>query len=270
MKKAIYRLTIILLIGILLVSSYFVLRDYKEDKEQNQIFKELQNIVEESIEITEKKEENMDLQRLYELNSDFVGWLKIEDSNINYPIMQSKDRPNYYLNRNFYKKYSSNGTPYIAENCDLKKSNNLIIYGHHINGKRVFGELENYKREDYYKKHKVIKFYTLEEQAEYEIISVFTTIAYSEKGFDYYNYYNLKDKKEFDIFINKCNELCLYNTNQEVKYGDKFITLSTCEYSHKDRTISDSGKEDDVGGGGIVKYKNKDKKRKQKSNKKTR
>lgn len=256
MRKVIYKITIILLIGIMLISGYFVFRDYKEDKDQNEIFQELQNIVrEEYIETEEKHEKSINLQKLYELNNDFVGWLEIKNTNMSYPIMQSKNRPNYYLDRNFYKKYSSNGTPYIAENCNIGKSNNLIIYGHHINGKKVFGELDNYKKLDYYKKHKIIKFYTLEEQAEYEIISVFTTIAYDKKGFDYYNYFNLKEKEEFDTFIKRCKELCFYDIKENAKYGDKLITLSTCEYSHKNRSNGSCCKENDVGGVIIDKHK---------------
>lgn len=252
MKKIIYKITIILLIGIMLISSYYVFSDYKENIEQEKVFKDLENlIIEENIkqkQDEEEKKEVINLQKLYQQNNDFVGWLEIENTNMNYPIMQSKDRPNYYLNKNFYKKYSSNGTPYIAENCNIKTSDNLIIYGHHINGKRVFGELENYKKEKYCKEHNIIKFYTLEENSEYEIIAVFKTIAYSKNGFDYYNYYNLKDKREFDAFINKCKELSFYNIGKTAQYGDKLITLSTCEYSHKDRTFSSCCKKNKIGG----------------------
>lgn len=238
MKKVVYKVTIILLIGIMLISSYFVFRDYKEDKEQEEIFEELKVIANNEDNDEEKaqvQEDVINIEELYKINSDIVGWIRIRNTNMNYPIMQSKYSPNYYLTRNFYKKYSSNGTPYMAENCDIEKSSNLIIYGHHINGRRIFGELENYKKEEYYKEHNIIQFYTLKEYAEYEIIAVFKTVAYSSKGFDYYNYYDLKDEKEFGTFVNKCMELSLYNTGKKVQYGDKFITLSTCEYSNKNR-----------------------------------
>ena len=154
-----------------------------------------------------------------------------KNTNINYPVMQTKDRPDYYLRKNFYKEYSVFGTPYIDENCDIENGNNLIIYGHHINGNKMFGELENYKNEEYYNKHKFIKFYTLNEKAEYEIISVFKTTVYNDNGFKYYQYYNLEDEREFETFINKCKELSLYDTQKIAKYGDKLLTLSTCDYS---------------------------------------
>lgn len=233
MKKIIKISVVILLIGIMLISSYFIYKNMQEDKKQEEIFEELENIVttNETNEEKEQQEDNVNLNKLYKINNDIVGWLKIENTNINYPVMQTKDRPDYYLRKNFYKEYSVFGTPYIDENCDIENGNNLIIYGHHINGNKMFGELENYKNEEYYNKHKFIKFYTLNEKAEYEIISVFKTTVYNDKGFKYYQYYNLEDEREFETFINKCKELSLYDTQKIAKYGDKLLTLSTCDYS---------------------------------------
>lgn len=233
MKKIIKISVVILLIGIMLISSYFIYKNMQEDKEQEEIFEELKNIVttNETNEEKEQQEDNVNLNKLYKINNDIVGWLKIENTNINYPVMQTKDRPDYYLRKNFYKEYSVFGTPYIDENCDIENGNNLIIYGHHINGNKMFGELENYKNEEYYNKHKFIKFYTLNEKAEYEIISVFKTTVYNDKDFKYYQYYNLEDEREFETFINKCKELSLYDTQKIAKYGDKLLTLSTCDYS---------------------------------------
>ena len=232
MKKIIKISVVILLIGIMLISSYFIYKNMQEDKEQEEIFEELENIVttNETNEEKEQQEDNVNLNKLYKINNDIVGWLKIENTNINYPVMQTKDRPDYYLRKNFYKEYSVFGTPYIDENCDIENGNNLIIYGHHINGNKMFGELENYKNEEYYNKHKFIKFYTLNEKAEYEIISVFKTTVYNDNGFKYYQYYNLEDEREFETFINKCKELSLYDTQKIAKYGDKLLTLSTCDY----------------------------------------
>ena len=202
MKKIIKISIVILLIGIMLISSYFIYKNMQEDKEQEEIFEELENIVttNETDEEKEQKEDNINLNELYKINNDIVGWLEIENTNMNYPVMQTKDRPDYYLRKNFYKEYSVFGTPYIDENCDIENGNNLIIYGHHINGNKMFGELENYKNEEYYNKHKFIKFYTLNEKAEYEIISVFKTTVYNDKGFKYYQYYNLEDEREFETW----------------------------------------------------------------------
>lgn len=228
MKKILFISFVIMLVSISLISIFFIYKYKKEDYEQEKVFEEIKNIVNES---EEKEESTINIKELYKINNDIVGWIQIDNTNMNYPVMQTKDKPNYYLKRNFYKEYSSLGTPYMAENCNIETSNNLIIYGHHIKGKRVFGELENYKSKEYYNNHKNIRFYTMQEKAEYEIIAVFKTIAYT--GFRYYEFYNIKDEKEFDTFMKKCKELSFYSIEKTAKYGDRLITLSTCEYSNK-------------------------------------
>lgn len=233
MKKIIKIFIIILLISVLLISSYFIYRELQQNKEQESTFDELSQIVEQENQDNTKDNANIDISKLYEINNDLVGWIKINNTNINYPVMQSKDKPNYYLKRDFYKNYSSYGTPYLSEQCDIKSSDNLIIYGHHINNNKMFGELENYKKKDYYNEHPIITFSTLEETSQYRIFVVFKTVAYSNSGFKYYNYTNFKEEKEYNEFLSKCEELSLYNTNIYPNYGNKLITLSTCEYSNK-------------------------------------
>lgn len=234
MRKFINIIFMILLIGILLVSSFFLYKNNKEDKKQEEVFEELTTIVENE-DTEESKEDEIDLQKLYEQNPDIVGWVRIDNTNIDYPVMQTKNRPNFYLRRNFYKEYSYWGTPFLAENCDIGISDNLIIYGHHINNNKLFGELENYKKEDYYKSHKYIRFYTIGEKQKYEIIAVFKTIAY--KGFDYYHFISSNNEKEYSNFIEKCKKLSFYNTDNTANYKEKLITLSTCEYSQKNSRL---------------------------------
>ena len=232
MKKIIYGIIIILLIGVMLISSYFIFKDKQEDKKQENTFEELVEIAEDTEQNTDDiREDTINIEELYEINNDIIGWIKIEDTNINYPVMQTKDRPNYYLRKDFYKKYSQWGTPFLAENCDIQTSDNLIIYGHHINNSKMFGELEKYRNKEFYSNHKFIKFYTKDNITEYEIISVFRTIANSE--FKYYEFVNANDEREFETFITKCKELSFYNTENNAEFDDKLITLVTCDYSLK-------------------------------------
>lgn len=169
----------------------------------------------------------------YEKNSDFVGWVSIEDTRIDYPVMQTKDRPDYYLKRNFEKQYSDYGVPYAAESCDIDLSDNIVVYGHHMNDGSMFADLCLYESEDFYKEHKIIRFDTLGGYGTYEIIAAFKTVAYSEDGFKYYRFVQANDEAEFDAFIGQCKELSLYDTGVTAEYGDKLLTLSTCEYSRK-------------------------------------
>ena len=202
MRKILYVIIIILLIGTMLISSYFIFKNKQEDIKQESTFEELIEIAEDKKQITDEKKENtINIKELYEINSDIIGWIKIEDTNINYPVMQTKDRPQFYLRKDFYKNYSQWGTPFLAENCDIKTSDNLIIYGHHINNSKMFGELENYRNMEFCEEHKYIKFYTKVSISEYEIISTFITTAGNEL---------------------KSDEL-----------GKRLITLVTCDYSVK-------------------------------------
>jgi len=231
MYKKIKIFLIIMLVAILVTSIIYILYELKKDEKQEVIFEELESVVIEE-QNKQEDEEITKIQKLYEENTDFIGWLEIENTNIDYPVMQTgKERKDYYLYKNFYKEYSHMGTPYIAEFCNVLESDNLIIYGHHIKGNKMFGELEKYKKKNFYQEHKKIRFNTIYENAEYEIIAVFKTIAHT--GFEYYKFYNADTKQEFDTFIKKCKELSFYSIEETAEYGDKLITLSTCEYSNK-------------------------------------
>ena len=234
MKKVLYIFCIMLLISLTLINSYFIYKESKQNKAQENTFKELIEIVEQTdTENTEQEEKVINIEELYSINSDIVGWLRIKDTTINYPIMQTINNPNYYLRRDFYKKYSSYGTPYISEKCNIKASNNLIIYGHNMKHKKIFGALEDYESKDFYDNHKIIEFTTLEETEKYEIFAVFKTAVYSKNNFKYYDFVNFSSENEFNTFVSKCKDLSFYETNIKPKYQDKFITLSTCEYSNK-------------------------------------
>lgn len=168
---------------------------------------------------------------VYEQNHDFVGWVSIDDTNINYPVVQSPDEPNFYLKHAFDRSYSDYGVPYVQENCTLGQSGNIVIYGHHMNNGSMFADLCNYEKQDFYESHKTIRFDTLESFGTYEIIAVFKTVAYSENGFKYYHFVDADSETAFDDYIAQCKALSLYDTGVTAEFGDGLITLSTCEYS---------------------------------------
>ena len=241
MKKIIFIIIKILLIGTILISSYFIFKEKEEEIEQEQVFEELVEIVEDKeIELKDNGQEIeskvINLQNLYDINKDIIGWIKVGNTNINYPVMQSKIE-NYYLKKDFYKRYSYYGTPFLANNCDINTSENLIIYGHNMKNRKMFGDLENYKNKQFYDSNKVIDLYTLDNgetiKISYEIFAVFKTVAYSSTDFKYYQHVSFNSKESFEVFINHVQDLSLYKTEVNPKYGDKLITLSTCEYSNK-------------------------------------
>lgn len=238
-KKTICLIAAVCLLGAAAFCGYHICDHYAKKAEQSEAFEEIAELVEQAQtdedapEIPYSEEENVLAQYggLFLQNSDMVGWLSIAGTTVNYPVMQTPQEPNYYLKRNFEKAYSDLGTPYVQEDCSIKESDNLIIYGHHIKGGKMFGALESYKDKGFYEQHKTIQFDTLTQQGEYEIVAVFKTVAYSSSGFRYYDFVDAEDEEAFNAYIEKCRELALYDTGVSAEYGDRLITLSTCEYS---------------------------------------
>lgn len=239
-KSIFIMIEIALLIVIFSISSYFFIKEILENTNSDKEYKEIQDIATTEIieESTGNVKEIVDLKKLYEINNDLVGWIKIDGTMINYPIMQNGD---FYLRRNMYKKYSYYGTPYLAQNCHPKNSDNLIIYGHHMTNGAMFGELEKYKNKSFYNNHNYIKFYTLENgltvEHIYEIIITFKTTVNRENSFKYYLFNNFNVFEDFEGYISKCRQLQLYETGRTAIYGDKLLTLSTCEYSEKNSRL---------------------------------
>ena len=230
---------IILLVFILSASSYYLISNLLKDKKENDEFKDLEQIVikNEANENDKIKDENsdttnytnLDLNSLKIENKDLVGWIKIDNSNINYPVMQNG---NYYLRKNFYKNYSKLGTPYLADYCNIRTSDILTIFGHHISQGYMFADLLKYQTYDYYTNHKYIKFYTIEDYQTIEnIYEVCFAFKVKAQNYSYYSYTRFYDENDLKEFVENCQRLSFYNTDTIFDYGNQFITLSTCEYS---------------------------------------
>lgn len=232
MKKIICTILLLALSVVFAVSAYFYISEYLQDKEQLDELGSIAQIAHDNAQNSGNK-----YAELYAQNSDFVGWIRIDGTGIDYPVMQSKDDPDFYLKHNFSKEYSRFGLPYMQANCGLS-SDNIIIYGHNIKSKSMFNELTRYKDKDFYAAHKYITFDTLDEQRTYAVIAAFKTVAYSDSGFQYYDFVNANTEDEFNDYVAKCKALSFYDTGVTAKYGDKLLTLSTCEYSQKNGRLA--------------------------------
>ncbi len=169
-------------------------------------------------------------------NPDMIGWIKINGTGIDYPVMQTKGDPDFYLNHDFYKNESVYGCPYVQANCDVNTpSDNVIIYAHHMNDGSMFAGLENFRSKDYWSSHKTISFNTLNKNASYDILAVFAIpVDESDKNtFKFYEFVNAYDPEHFSTFVSKCKALSFYETGVSAKQGDKLLTLATCEYTNK-------------------------------------
>lgn len=176
------------------------------------------------------------LQDLKKENSDLVGWIKISDTDINYPVVQTTDN-DYYINHNFKKEYNELGSIFLDKDCSITKPTaNYLIYGHRSNGGQMFETLTRYKDEEFYKDHTNFQFATLDDVSEYKIIAVFQSQVYY-KNQDVFKYYFFKDastEEEFDNYVTNIKELSMYNIEETANFGDQLITLSTCDYHVED------------------------------------
>lgn len=173
-----------------------------------------------------------ELANLFLQNPDLVGWISIPGTVVDYPVLQSPDSPDYYLKRNFNKEYTSRGAIYVREVCDVNKpSDNITIYGHNMKDGSMFHALIDYQHKDFWEEHKTFTFDTLTEHHTYEVVSVFKTSGYVDEGFPYHLFVDADSPEEFDSFIRTIKRLDFFETGVTAEYGDKLISLSTCEYT---------------------------------------
>ena len=167
---------------------------------------------------------------LFAQNNDFIGWIRIDGTNVNYPVMQTPNKPDFYLKRSFDKSYSDYGVPYIDEACMTGISNNLVIYGHHMNDGSMFADLCKYADADFCREHPTIAFDTLSSLGKYEVVAAFKFNTNRETL--KYNEYTLMDEVQFAEFMENVRARQLYDTGVTAEYGDQLLTLSTCEYTY--------------------------------------
>ena len=191
-----------------------------------------------TIHYTEEEEVDLQIleeyQTLYNKNKSLIGWLKIDDTNIDYPVMQTSNNE-YYLDHNFNQEYDKNGSLFLDADCDVVHRNtNLIIYGHHMKSGKMFGNLNKYSSESYYKDHSLIQFDTIYEKGTYEIMYVFRSRIYNEDEvvFKYYQFLDATSEKEFESDMQEM--AALSDTGVTASYGDELLTLSTCDNSEED------------------------------------
>ena len=175
-------------------------------------------------------------ETLYNKNKKLIGWLKIDDTNIDYPVMQTSDNT-YYLDHNYNQEYDKNGSIFLDYNCSVyPRSTNMIVYGHHMKSGNMFGNLQKYAKESYGKKHSVITFDTIYEKAQYQVMYVFRSQVYNEDDivFKYYQFIEANSETEFNSYMQEMSALSLYDTGVTAEFGDSLLTLSTCDSSQTD------------------------------------
>ena len=225
MKRMIKISLILLLVGMAVIATVPFLKEKKAEKKSETGFKEIKESV------TDKEDKTINVEKLKGENEDCIGYLEVPGTTISYPVMQTRDNPDFYLKHDFNKNYSFYGTPYLSAYCDLKNSDNLIIYGHNINGGKMFGALEQYKEKDFFDRHRKI-YLTTDRRREYELFAV---MSVNVRKFKYWKFIMARDEKDYDEFVEKVLEHSMWNIGGKHKYKEQILMLSTC----------DNGKEDD-------------------------
>lgn len=184
----------------------------------------------------EEKEVLDEYRELLQRNRKLIGWIKIEGTNIDYPVMQTTDNE-YYLTHNLNQEYDQNGTIFMDKDCDvLKPSTNYILYGHHMLNGKMFGQLDQYLKESFYEDHPYISFDTIYEKGTWQVMYVFKAKVYKETeiAFKYYQFIDANSATEFDSYMQEMAEMAAYDTGVTAQYGDQLLTLSTCNEKEED------------------------------------
>ena len=176
--------------------------------------------------IVEEEEVDPSFEQLLKENADVKGWIKVEGTKIDYPILQGADNL-AYLRKNYYKEYSPAGSIFLDFRNDVDDlDNNTVIYGHRMKDGSMFEPIVNYEDEDFLKNNPVIELETLHGSYEAEVFAAYETTT----DFNYIQT-EFSSAGEFGSFLSEINKKSVIESDVDVNEGDKIITLSTCDYN---------------------------------------
>lgn len=248
-KRAIEYILIIIFLAIIIFATYKIVIWTKENKKSKEEKEEIQNyvIVEniepitqtlegttEEIEQEETTTYKVDFEALKNKNPDTVGWLKVNNTSIAYPVVRG-DSSNYYVNHSFNKSENSAGWIFTDPRDLLDGSDkNIVIYGHNRRDRSMFGSLSDVLKKEWYSNESNLKirFITENEDSIYQIFSTYTIDAAE----DYIEIY-FDTAEEFDSYINRCIQRSSRDFGIEVTSSDKILTLCTCANDNNYRVI---------------------------------
>ena len=232
-KVLIINIIQILLILVLVYSAIHIAIWYKNNESNKKIIKETLKTVKINDDTKTKQKYEVDFKELKNKNSDTVAWLKVENTNIEFPIVKANDN-SYYLSHNFNKEYNKAGWIFADyKNKFDTTDKNIVIYGHNMRDNSMFGSLKDVIKKEWYN-NESNKYITLITEEEYHIYEVFS--VYQIEKEDYYIKTNFKNN-EFEEFINTIKERSKKDFNVKVTKDDNILTLSTCANNNKYRVV---------------------------------
>lgn len=198
------------------------------------------------------------IDELHDRNEDLIGWLKIPDTVIDYPVVQTEEDKDYYLNHNFDGMSDSHGTLYADVDCWIGAGSNLIIYGHHMADGTMFQDLTKYQSPDFCRSNGDITFSTRDTTRYFRPVAVMRISVKEARKFPYHTVTELNNNDEYKEFFKCCKRYADWMAKKRPEYPTMLLTLSTCEYSKKNsrlvvvcactgmKTASDSQNEESV------------------------
>ena len=233
MKKIVKIILLAVCLGVFCFSGYKIYQYLHEEKANKELNNKLiekavvenqkTNVLEEDSQAKNELPINVDFTALKQENEDIVGWLYSENTQINYPVVQSEDN-NYYLRRLINGEYNIAGSLFMdyRNNSNLE-DNDTIIYGHNMENDTMFGTLQEYKSQEYYDNHKVLYYFTQEKNYMIQLFAGYTISVES----DIYDL-SIIDESKIEESIQNSD----FNSDVEVREEDKIMTLSTCAYEY--------------------------------------
>jgi sortase B len=170
-------------------------------------------------------------QSLKEINPDYLLWITIPGTTVNYPVVRSRS-PGYYLNHTFFGTENPSGSLFIQEDAPELGDGNLVIFGHNMKDGTMFADLKKYKSQEFYKNHPIIQIYDKGQWYQAKIYSIQIT---NENDLNCYEtgFVSLRQKEKFIFNMKKKST---YSTSYLPAPKDTLITLSTC-YGSAERMI---------------------------------
>lgn len=231
--NVVMRIIELIFLILLVYSSINIFKWYNNNKENKQIINEIAESVTINEDTNEEKKYKINFEELKQKNSDTVAWLKVENTNIEFPIVQANNN-SYYLTHNFNKKYNVAGWIFADYKNKLDGTDrNIVVYGHNMRNNSMFGSLKDVITEEWYnnEENKYITFVTENEYQTYQVFSV-----YQIKTEDYYIKTEFKSN-EFTEFIDTITKRSKKDFGINVSKEDTILTLSTCANNNKYRVV---------------------------------
>lgn len=180
-----------------------------------------------------------DVDKLAGLNGDAIGWVQVDDTRIDYPVMYTPDDPQHYLHRNFKDEESFAGTPFFGEGSDPQSAttNSAIIYSHHMRDGSMFGELEKFADSSWAAEHD-ISYTDADGEHRYQVIGAFYEDVSSGDYWHYWDQVGTLNEDAFNGLLKEVKKRSCISTKANAEYGDKLLTLSTCSYGTSEQRFA--------------------------------